>query len=51
VEKIISELDNALSSGITDIPIRIINYSSKILSQPISDFINFCLMNNFLSNE
>ena len=42
MEKIISELDNASSSGITDIPISIIKYSSKILSQPISDFINFC---------
>jgi len=51
VEKIISELDNASSSGITDIPISIIKYSSKILSQPISDFINFCLMNNCIPNE
>jgi hypothetical protein len=51
VEKIISELDKASSSRITDIPISIIKYSSKILSRPISDIINFCLMNNWIPNE
>ena len=51
VEKLINDLDNKSSCGISDIPISIIKFSAKTLSLPLSELFNFCITNNCLPNE
>ena len=51
VEKLINDLDNKSSWGISDIPISIIKFSAKTLSLLLSELFNFCITNNCLPNE
>ncbi len=51
IEKYIKELDSNSSCGISDIPVSIIKYSALTLSKPISNIVNFCIVNNCIPNE